>query len=142
MSQNAGLDGRGLPPGYPLRPDWEITPREAMAKLKAGGGFVLIDVRTDEERRVASVPGSVHIPLDRLEARLEEIETDGEVAFLCHHGVRSMKAAALARAKGLAGAVSVAGGIDLWSLAADPAVTRYERGSGGTVALGRTAPGS
>lgn len=138
---SAALDARGLPPGYPFKTDWEITPREALAKLKAGPRFVLVDVRTDEERRVASVPGSVHIPLDRLEASLDDIDAEGGIAFLCHHGVRSIKAAALARAKGVTGAVSVAGGIDLWSLAADPAVARYERGPGGIVALPPPAAG-
>jgi rhodanese-related sulfurtransferase len=69
--------------------------------------------------------------LHELESRLGELDPDADVAFLCHHGVRSLRAAALARAHGLARAVSVAGGIDLWSLSVDPSVARYRRASDG-----------
>lgn len=133
MSGN--LDSRGLPPGYPFRPDWEITAREALDRLGTGASFVLVDVRTPEEAAVTRVPGSLHVPLDQLAARIEELDPQAEVAFLCHHGVRSLKAAAIARAHGIDRAVSVAGGIDLWSLSADPAVRRYMRGPDGRPAL-------
>lgn len=128
------LDDRGLPHGYPFRPGLEITPHEAIGRLaQPGSRFVLFDCRTDAEWAIARVESSVHVPLDTLSERLEggdleEIVAGAEVAFLCHHGVRSLRAALLAREHGIPGAVSVAGGIELWSLAADPRVPRYERG--------------
>lgn len=129
-----GLDPRGLPPGYSFKPDYEITPRQAREALTSAR-LLLVDVRTNDEWDASRVPGSMHVPLHELEARFGEIEDAAEdadrVAFLCHHGVRSMKAALFARQRGLDNAMSVAGGIDLWSLAADAAVTRYERDSGG-----------
>jgi adenylyltransferase/sulfurtransferase len=76
----------------------------------------------------------VHVPLSELEKRHDEIEPapGQQVAILCHHGVRSLKATHALRAlrKDLAQCRSVAGGIELWSRAADPAVPRYERGPG------------
>ncbi len=131
-----GLDARGLPPGYPFKPDLEMTPREAMAAL-AREDAVLFDVRTIEEWRVSRVEGAVHIPLHELESRFGEVEDAADekpgkpVAFLCHHGVRSLKASLFARERGIEGARSVAGGIDLWSLAADASVPRYERDASG-----------
>jgi rhodanese-related sulfurtransferase len=117
-----------LPTGYPFKPEFELTPREAHAAL-AAGSLLLVDVRTQPEWDRARVQGSIHIPLDQLEKRWDEIEPiDGQqVAILCHHGVRSMKATLMLRQLGLANVKSVAGGIDQWSLTADASVPRYTR---------------
>lgn len=134
MSGASGLDDRGLPQGYPLKPEYEISPRHAKELLDAGK-LVLVDVRTGEEWDLVHVPGASHVALSEIEKRFDEIEVPAGamVATLCHHGVRSLKAALALRACGrpeLAQVKSVAGGIDLWSLAADPSVPRYERGPG------------
>ncbi|MFO0831518.1 MAG: rhodanese-like domain-containing protein [Phycisphaerales bacterium] len=125
------LSEQGLPIGYQLKPQYEITPREAAARL-AAGKLVLIDVRTQPEWDLVRVPGSVHIPLDDVESRHDEVEAAAgqTIACLCHHGVRSMRAALALRSLGHGNVVSVAGGIDLWSLAAEPALPRYERAAG------------
>lgn len=133
------LDARGMPEGAPLKEGFEITPREAKARLAEPGRLLLIDCRTKPEWDLVHVEGSVHIPLDEIEARHDEVEPDPgqQVAIICHHGVRSMKAALALRALGHPDVVSVAGGIELWSLAADPTVPRYERGPGVLRLLGR-----
>lgn len=126
------LDERGLPVGTALRPE-EVSPREARAMAEAGRALI-VDVRTPEEWDLVHIPGSVHIPLGEIEKRHDEIEPrpGQEVAVLCHHGVRSLKAAHTLRAlrPDLAGCRSVAGGLELWSLSADAGVPRYERGPG------------
>lgn len=123
-------DARGLPAGYVFRPEYEITASDARDGMSRG--LTLVDVRTSEERAVANVTGSIHIPLHELEHRMDELaDYEGPLAFLCHHGVRSMKAALLARAMGKPKAMSIAGGIEAWSLAADTNVPRYERSGAG-----------
>jgi len=47
------------------------------------------------------------------------------VVAYCHHGVHSLSAAAILRNAGVADAVSLAGGIDLWSRLIDPSVPQY-----------------
>jgi adenylyltransferase/sulfurtransferase len=47
------------------------------------------------------------------------------VVVYCHHGVRSLRGAALLRQAGHENVASLAGGIDAWSLYVDPAVPRY-----------------
>lgn len=127
MAAPAQFDSRGLPPGYPFKPEYEFTASDARAALARG--LLLIDVRTSEELELARVPAATHIPLNELEKRIDELaDHDGPIAFMCHHGVRSMKAALMARALGKPQAMSVAGGIDAWSLSADDTVPRYERG--------------
>lgn len=126
-------DRAGLASDYNFKPDWEVTPVEAKRLLETGSGVLVIDVRLDPEWDFAHVKNTVHVPLDELEARADEIRAMAEkkpgcqVLALCHHGVRSMKAAAYFRSIGLADAKSIAGGIEAWSKGADPSIPRYER---------------
>ena len=128
---SGGVDENGLEAGYPFRPEMELTVRDAHRML-GEGKLLLVDCRTVPEWEFARVEGSVLIPLDEVERRHDEVEAGPgqRVAVICHHGVRSMRAALALRALGVKGCVSVAGGIEAWSLAADAGVRRYERGGG------------
>ena len=89
---------------------------------------MLVDCRTEEERAICALEGSVHVPLGAIEQEAEDIGLDAEgrpVVVYCHHGVRSMTATLALRALGVEQAVSMAGGIDAWSLRIDPTVARY-----------------
>ena len=128
----------GLPPGYPFKPEYEVTPREAKAALASAAPPVVLDVRGPEEFAAARIEGATLIPLHELESRLDEVEElagdkSAPIVVHCHHGVRSMRAALLLRAHGFAGAKSMAGGIDLWSADVDPSVPRYDTGTGRVV---------
>lgn len=130
---SGGIDPSGLPEGYPFRPEYELTPRQVQEMLRANPRSVLIvDVRTQSEWDLVHVEGSEHIPLDEIERRGAEVQpASGQiVATLCHHGVRSLKASLALRQLGVAGAMSIAGGIDAWSLGADASIARYERQGG------------
>jgi adenylyltransferase/sulfurtransferase len=112
-----------------------------LARLLASGTPVrLIDVRAPWEHARAHLPASTLIPLPELEERWSELlplagerpATEGEPArpgellvTYCHHGVRSLGAAALLEAKGIGPVASLAGGIDAWSRLIDPAVPQY-----------------
>jgi rhodanese-related sulfurtransferase len=104
----------------------QIDVRQLAARLQAGEPVYLLDVRQPWEHDLAALPGSQLIPLDQLAARAGEVQPapDALVVVYCHHGVRSRTGAALLESRGLP-AVSLAGGIDAWSLAVDPAVPRY-----------------
>lgn len=121
------LDEQGLPEGYPFREGLEVTPRELAELRRGGGGLLLVDCRTERERDAALIEGSLFIPLGELAHRVDELEEidQEKVVVYCHHGIRSMQAVSLLRAQGIGGAVSLAGGIDLWSVAIDPSVPRY-----------------
>jgi adenylyltransferase/sulfurtransferase len=88
---------------------------------------VLLDVRRFDEHETVALPGSVHIPLDELEQRADEIEVPkgALVVAYCHHGVRSLSAAALLERLGFDAVASLRGGIDAWSLRVDPSLRRY-----------------
>ena len=107
----------------------EIAPRALAEELKRAADErpILLDVRTAEELRLASIGGAVHVPMNELPARLDELREEWAgraVVVLCHSGVRSWHAAAFLDSVGIP-AASLAGGIDRWSVEVDPRVPRY-----------------
>ncbi len=108
-----------------LLADIEITPREVSARIERGDKFLLVDVREKWEYEAAHIEGSVLIPLREIPLALRHLSEAGDIVCMCHHGVRSMDAAAWLRSKGIEGARSMAGGIDRWTTEVDPLVPRY-----------------
>lgn len=102
----------------------EIAPSKVKQWLDENKEFLLLDVRRDDERETASL-GGIHIPLHELEARFEEIPREKRTLVVyCHHGVRSLYATQFLKMHGF-DALSLRGGIDLWSMEIDPNVPRY-----------------
>ena len=89
-----------------------------------GESIYLVDVRQPWEHELAALPGSLLLPLPELQERQDEVQPpEGAlVVVYCHHGVRSLSGAWLLERHG---AVSLAGGIDRWSLEIDGRVPRY-----------------
>jgi adenylyltransferase/sulfurtransferase len=105
----------------------QISVGELDRMLKAGEPVYLVDVRQQWEHDRAQLADQVLVPLDELPSRLDEIEPpDGAlVVAYCHHGVRSLSAAAILEHAGHPRVASLAGGIDRWSLEIDPKIPRY-----------------
>jgi adenylyltransferase/sulfurtransferase len=87
----------------------------------------LLDVRESWEHERAALPRSQLIPLKELPNRAEEIQVlEGTlIVVYCHHGIRSLSAAAFLRQSGFSNLASLRGGIDAWSIEIDPRVPRY-----------------
>jgi rhodanese-related sulfurtransferase len=95
----------------------DLDPRDVAQRLEEG--WLLVDVRRDDERADARIAGDLHIVLDQLTARAGEIDADRPVVFYCHTGSRSAMAAQAFRASGF-DAHSLAGGIEAWESAGLP----------------------
>jgi len=107
-----------------MEKDLEITPRET-AELLKGGKIKLVDVRTPEEFAIASVPGSVLVDQSLAQEMMQTWPKDTAIVTMCHHGMRSLDAAAYLRGHGFTNAKSMSGGIDAWSVQIDSAIPRY-----------------
>ena len=70
-----------------------------LAQVRHHREIVILDVRRDDERREASIPGTVHIPIHQLPSRLSEIPA-GEVWVHCAAGYRASIAASILDAAG------------------------------------------
>ena len=93
--------------------------------LRNQADLLLIDVRSENERKICHIEGDQHIPLDDLPARLLELAAKGPVVFYCKSGIRSQRAAALAVAAGLTDVASLQGGILAWIKTIDPSLVSY-----------------
>ena len=93
-----------------------------LKELLAGdASILLLDVRPDAERALASIHG--HTPLSP--AILEEIvEKGAKVVVYCHHGGRSMSVAQQLVLQGAKEIYNLVGGIDAYS-EVDPSIPRY-----------------
>lgn len=103
----------------------ELTPAELVERCRRGELWQLVDVREPWEIETASIDTAVHIPLRDLPSRAGELDPAQPVAFLCHGGLRSARAAAFCAARGFARVANVTGGIDAWSVTVDPSIPRY-----------------
>jgi len=118
------LPGGGVSPGSARVPS--MTPLEVRHALeRPASDLLLLDVRERAELALAHVEGALTIPMSELSSRWGEIPRDRPIAVLCHHGIRSWQVAAALLAQGWTHVANVSGGIERWSLEADPRVARY-----------------
>jgi monothiol glutaredoxin len=119
-------DGGGFKLDNPNEPPRvkAITATDLATRIRENAPTVLFDVRTDEERAIASIPGAIALD-ERGKAILEHADRDAFVTFVCHHGVRSKAAADHALRMGFRNVHNLVGGIDAWSLEVDANVPRY-----------------
>jgi rhodanese-related sulfurtransferase len=108
-----------------LYANMEVAPREVKDMLGRGEKILFVDVREPWEYQTSHIEGSVLIPLREIPTNLPRLEAAEEVVLFCHHGMRSMDAAAWLRSQGVQGARSMAGGIDRWATEIDPNTPRY-----------------
>ncbi len=91
---------------------------EASQKLKKERNVVLLDVRTDTERKKNSIRGSYHIPVTSISNSETELKKfkDAEIICYCQTGNRSLNAAAKLKKLGF-NAANLRGGIIRWNAA-------------------------
>ena len=104
----------------------EISAHELNERLRRGEAIRLIDCREPWENELVRREQSTLIPMYDTPGRIDELRgIEGQMVVYCHHGVRSMHVVQWLRSQGLTDIVSLAGGIDAWSLQIDPDMPRY-----------------
>jgi rhodanese-related sulfurtransferase len=103
----------------------EITPQELQARIAGGAPPVLVDVRQDWETKLCRLDNAVHIPIEEIELRTEELNPEDDIVVYCHQGVRSAAVAEYLRQLGFKNVRNLAGGLDLWARTVDPRMRRY-----------------
>jgi rhodanese-related sulfurtransferase len=105
----------------------EIFATDLAGRLGRSEPTFLLDVRETWEREIARLPGDVHIPMKELPRRLSEVVSPpgGVIVAYCHRGVRSLAVASFLEEAGHREVLSLAGGIEAWSLEVDPRLPRY-----------------
>lgn len=102
----------------------QIAPKE-LQKLLEERSVKLIDVRTDEERRLAYIDGDVLATQELEQEIMEKWPKDTAVVLYCHKGERSLQAVTSLSSQGFTNVKSLKGGIDAWSEHVDSLLPRY-----------------
>ncbi len=95
--------------------DLEIEPVELSVRFKEEDRpFQLVDVRTLKEYESHHFPGTIHIPLNELSMRLEELDREQETILYCHAGIRSLTALTILKNAGFQNVRHLKGGISYY----------------------------
>ena len=103
----------------------EFSPVELKRRLDAGESLTVLDVRESWERAIASLPGTLAIPLAEVPGRLQELDSAAELIVMCKAGGRSRRAAEFLAARGFSRVANLTGGIDAWARDVDPSLPTY-----------------
>lgn len=75
---------------------------------------LIIDVRTELERSIGKIENSIHIPLEQLRTRFNEIPKDKIIVLYCTKGLKSYFASRILLQKGFENVYSLSGGYLLY----------------------------
>ena len=103
----------------------QLSPAELQRWRQDGKAFLLLDVRTDEETAVCTLPDSVHIPMNLIPLRSNELPDGLPIVVYCHHGIRSLHTAMYLEDAGFENLYNLQGGIDAWAMQVDSKMMRY-----------------
>lgn len=94
---------------------WRDVEADEARRLIDEDALVVIDVRTPEEVAAGRLPGSRHIPMDEVEARMDEIPKDRDVLVYCAGGGRSAAICEALSERGWERLLNLDGGIGAWN---------------------------
>ena len=90
-----------MPRQDPGEPYYRVDSDEARSMLDGDpGNAVVVDVRRDDEWVSGHIAGAIHVPIDDLPDRIDEVPRDKKVFFICAVGVRSGLACEVAASMG------------------------------------------
>lgn len=92
-----------------------ISSPEAKRMIEQNKNVILLDVRTPGEYRQARMKGSILIPINEIERRLQEVPKGRPVIVLCAVGSRSNLVAGFLSGKGFSEVYNMQDGIIGWS---------------------------
>jgi rhodanese-related sulfurtransferase len=103
---------------FMIRSIKHYSAQEASQKIKKERNVVLLDVRSQTERKQGSIKGSFHIPLPSIRSSQNELKKfkDAEIICYCRTGNRSLNAAAKLKRLGF-NVANLRGGILRWNAA-------------------------
>ena len=87
---------------FTQRDDMEPVSREELVERARDGLVTVLDVRPADEFAIGHLPGAVNIPLNELEARVDELDPGSEIVAYCRgaYCVLSFEAVATLRRRG------------------------------------------
>jgi len=103
----------------------QIKPLELAEKLASGNEVKILDARTREEHEAVKLPGAMLLDQALIQTIFNRWDKSTSIVIYDHQGQRSLDAAAYFIGHGFSETKSLAGGIDAYSVEADPSIPRY-----------------
>ncbi|MGO9442546.1 MAG: rhodanese-like domain-containing protein [Terriglobales bacterium] len=94
---------------------------EELKKFAGRGEAQWVDVRSASEYAAGHVPGAINIPMEQIEARLDDLRPDRPIVLICQSGKRARLTAALLETRRTDVTV-LDGGTSAWVSAGSPVV--------------------
>lgn len=92
---------------------------------------VVLDVRSPAERKAQHIDKSVHVPLNHLLKRLQEVPRDRRVVVQCASGYRSSMGVSVLLRHGFDAVADLTGGINAWEASGLPVARNQETAPAG-----------
>ena len=103
----------------------QISPKECRDQLASKKPPLLLDVREKRELAIASLPEAVHIPMNQIPWRIDELRKQRPIVVMCRSGARSAHVAAFLVQNGFPQVFNLDGGILAWAKQLDPSIPSY-----------------
>lgn len=97
--------------------------------LDTNPDVLLVDVRTPGEYETAHIADAINLPLDQVDAHLEQVVRDagGKLVLICQSGNRATRCQTKLAAAGLTDTAVMSGGMAAWASAGAPVITGRQR---------------
>ena len=103
----------------------EIDVKTLNLKLSNKEDLILLDVRTEQEVFISKIEGSIHIPMNDIPARMNELDKEKEIIVQCKSGKRSARVCEFLSKNSFNNVKNLSGGIIAWAEEIDPSIIVY-----------------
>ena len=103
----------------------EIEVNDLNEKFNNKEDFILLDVRNLQEVMFSKINNSIHIPMNEIPSRLDELDNKKEIIVQCKSGKRSAKVCEYLLTQNFTKIKNLKGGIIAWSEQIDPSIQVY-----------------
>ena len=103
----------------------ELEATELQKRLNNETSPIIIDVREDFELEISKIEGSVHIPMNQIPNRLNELNPENDYVIICRTGVRSSQICEFLSNQNFRLIANLSGGINEWAKKVDSSLPVY-----------------
>ena len=103
----------------------EIDVKELEKHLINGSSPIIIDVREEFELEISKLDEAIHIPMNELPKRLDELNAETDYVIMCRTGVRSAQICEFLSNQNFRSVTNLTGGINEWAKRVDTSLAVY-----------------
>ena len=103
----------------------ELDVVELQKLLQNESDLTILDVREDFELEISKMEGAIHIPMNELPKRLDELSADEDYVVMCRTGVRSAQICEFLANQNFKSVANLTGGINEWAKRVDDSLPVY-----------------